>query len=117
MKDEIIERVEVPTPNASPATHQEDWDQRYPDPARDRYYLKGGDSEIKRYITGPEWHPGLRLSLMALPDLLIAYHITGKQRYMDELSESDRAVRRQPRTGARYEIFFTGTNRPCKSQQ
>src|SRR3984957_7978886 len=55
-----------------------------PDPARDDYYLKGGDSEIKRYITSPEWRPGLRLSLMALPDLLIAYHITGKQRYIDE---------------------------------
>jgi hypothetical protein len=55
-----------------------------PDPSRDEYYFKGGDSELKRYITGTEWHPGLRASLMALPDLLIAYHITGKPRYIDE---------------------------------
>lgn len=55
-----------------------------PDPSRDEYYVKGGNSELKRYITGPDWHPGLRASLMALPDLLIAYHVTGKQRYIDE---------------------------------
>jgi hypothetical protein len=55
-----------------------------PDPARDEYYAKGGDSELKRYITGAEWHPGLRASLMALPDLLIAYHVTGKARYIEE---------------------------------
>ena len=55
-----------------------------PDPSRDEYYAKGGDSELKRYITGPEWHPPLRASLMALPDLLIADHITGKPRYIDE---------------------------------
>ena len=55
-----------------------------PDPSRDEYYAKGGDSELKRYITGAEWHPGLRASLMALPDLLIAYHVTGKARYIDE---------------------------------
>ncbi|MGA3185872.1 MAG: hypothetical protein ABSF22_02070 [Bryobacteraceae bacterium] len=55
-----------------------------PDPARDEYYFKGGDSELKRYITGTEWHPGLRVALMALPDLLIAYHVTGKARYIDE---------------------------------
>ncbi|MBZ5603753.1 MAG: hypothetical protein LAO79_15740 [Acidobacteriia bacterium] len=55
-----------------------------PDPSRDKYYQDGGDSEITRYITKPEWHPALRASLMALPDLLIAHHITGKQRYIDE---------------------------------
>jgi hypothetical protein len=55
-----------------------------PDPSRDQYYAKGGDSELKRYITGAEWHPGLRASLMALPDLLIAYHVTGKPRYIEE---------------------------------
>jgi len=55
-----------------------------PDPTRDQYYLNGGDSEIKRYIHGPPWQPPLRASLMVLPDLLIAYHTTGKQRYMDE---------------------------------
>jgi len=46
-----------------------------PDPSRDSYYANGGDSELRRYITGTEWHPGLRASLMALPDLLIAYHV------------------------------------------
>jgi hypothetical protein len=55
-----------------------------PDPSRDSYYAGGGDSELKRYTTGAEWHPGLRASLMALPDLLIAYHVTGKPRYIDE---------------------------------
>jgi hypothetical protein len=55
-----------------------------PDPSRDKYYQDGGDSEITRYITKPDWHPALRASLMVLPDLLIANHITGKQRYMDE---------------------------------
>ncbi len=55
-----------------------------PDPSRDAYYLGGGDSELRRYMGGKEWKPGLRGSLMMLPDLLIAYHVTGKQRYMDE---------------------------------
>jgi hypothetical protein len=55
-----------------------------PDPSRDKYYQDGGDSEITRYITKPDWYPALRASLMALPDLLIAYHITAKARYMDE---------------------------------
>jgi hypothetical protein len=55
-----------------------------PDPSRDEYYLKGGNSELKRYMTGAEWRPPLRASLMALPDLLIAYRITGKARYIDE---------------------------------
>lgn len=55
-----------------------------PDPSRDKYYQDGGDSEIARYITKPEWKPALRASLMVLPDLLIAYHITGKQRFIDE---------------------------------
>jgi hypothetical protein len=55
-----------------------------PDPSRDSYYLNGGDKEIARYITKPDWRPPLRLSLMALPDLLIAHHITGKPRYLAE---------------------------------
>jgi hypothetical protein len=55
-----------------------------PDPSRDDYYAKGGDSELKRYMTGAEWHPALRASLMALPDLLIAYHVTAKPRYLEE---------------------------------
>jgi hypothetical protein len=28
------------------------------------------------------WRPSLRRSLMLLPDLLIAHHITGQQRYL-----------------------------------
>src|SRR5262249_43176565 len=55
-----------------------------PDPSRDKYYQDGGDREIMRFVTKPEWHPPLLGSLMALPDLLIAYHITGKPRYIDE---------------------------------
>jgi hypothetical protein len=55
-----------------------------PDPSRDEYYLKGGNSELKRYMTGTEWRPPLRASLMVLPDLLIAYRMTGKARYIDE---------------------------------
>ena len=55
-----------------------------PDPSRDKYYQDGADSEIARYITKPEWHPPLRASLMVLPDLLIAYHVTGKQQYLAE---------------------------------
>jgi hypothetical protein len=55
-----------------------------PDPARDAYYQKVYASSRARYSAGPDWKPSLRASLMALPDLLIAYHVTGKQRYMDE---------------------------------
>ena len=55
-----------------------------PDPSRDKYYQEGHDSELRWYMTGSEWHPPLRASLMALPDLLIAYHITGKPRYIKE---------------------------------
>ncbi len=55
-----------------------------PDPSRDKYYQDGADSEIRRYITKPDWKPALRASLMVIPDLLIAYHITGRQRYIEE---------------------------------
>lgn len=55
-----------------------------PDPSRDEYYLKFYAKELPHYTVGPGWRPSLRASLMALPDLLIAYHITGKQRYIDE---------------------------------
>ena len=55
-----------------------------PDPSRDKYYQEGGNAEIARLVSKTDWHPPLRLSLMALPDLLIAYHITGKARYIDE---------------------------------
>jgi hypothetical protein len=55
-----------------------------PDPARDEYYKKVYARSLARYSAGPEWRPSLRGSLMALPDLLIAHHITGKARYIDE---------------------------------
>ncbi len=55
-----------------------------PDPSRDKYYQEGGNPEIARYVSKSEWRPPLQLSLMALPDLLIAYHVTGEQLYLDE---------------------------------
>jgi hypothetical protein len=55
-----------------------------PDPSRDEYYLKFYAKELAHYTVGSGWHPSLRASLMALPDLLIAYHISGKPRYIDE---------------------------------
>lgn len=55
-----------------------------PDPARDEYYQKRYASYLKRAgATDEGWHPALRSSLMLLPDLLIAHHITGQQRYLD----------------------------------
>jgi hypothetical protein len=55
-----------------------------PDPARDEYYQKVYARTRARYSTDGAWRPALRGSLMSLPDLLIAYHITGKPRYIDE---------------------------------
>lgn len=55
-----------------------------PDPSRDQYYLDGGDRDLKRFINGPQWHPPLYASLMVLPDLLIAHHVTGNTRYIQE---------------------------------
>lgn len=55
-----------------------------PDPSRDDYYRKVYAAILTRYSPGQEWKPSLRASLMALPDLLIAHHITGKQRYAGE---------------------------------
>ena len=55
-----------------------------PDPARDEYYLKTYARTLARYTTSKEWRPALRASLMVLPDLLIAAHVTGKPRYMEE---------------------------------
>lgn len=55
-----------------------------PDPSRDEYYLETYARTLARYSVTPDWRPALRASLMALPDLLIAHHITGKQRYLDE---------------------------------
>ncbi len=55
-----------------------------PDPQFDEYYRK----VYARYVAEDpaeheEWHPPLRSCLMLLPDLLIAHHITGKERYLD----------------------------------
>jgi hypothetical protein len=55
-----------------------------PDPSYDEYYRK----VYARYRdeTGRQdqrWQPPLRASLMLLPDLLIAHHITGKERYLE----------------------------------
>ncbi len=55
-----------------------------PDPAYDEYYRQ----VYARYLDETErldkqWKPPLRASLMLLPDLLIAHHITGQERYLD----------------------------------
>jgi hypothetical protein len=55
-----------------------------PDPARDDYYRKVYESYLRRgNVADEEWRPPLRSSLMLLPDLLIAHHITGQGRYLD----------------------------------
>ena len=55
-----------------------------PDPARDEYYRKVYAARLKRANAADEtWRPPLRASLMLLPDLLIAHHITAKARYLD----------------------------------
>ena len=55
-----------------------------PDPARDDYYRKLYAERFKRMGAQDDpWRPSLRSSLMLLPDLLIAYHITGEARYLD----------------------------------
>ena len=53
-------------------------------PSYDEYYRK----VYARYFDEKEpqdqqWKPPLRASLMLLPDLLIAHHITGQERYLD----------------------------------
>ncbi len=55
-----------------------------PDPARDEYYKKVYATKFRR-VTAPDeaWRPPLRASLMLLPDLLIAHHVTGKGRYLE----------------------------------
>src|SRR5215475_2076333 len=67
-----------------------------PDPSRDKYYQDGGNGEITRYISGPEWRPPLLASLMVLPDLLIAHHVTGKARYIDEYEKVAARFARNP---------------------
>lgn len=55
-----------------------------PDPARDDYYRKVYAERMRRMgFTNETWQPSLRASLMLLPDLLIADHVTGKPRYRD----------------------------------
>jgi hypothetical protein len=55
-----------------------------PDPARDDYYRKLYATRFRRQAQdGTEWRPSLRSSLMLLPDLLIAHHITGQKRYLE----------------------------------
>ena len=54
------------------------------DPARDDYYRELYAKRFKRETApGEPWRPSLRASLMLLPDLLIAHHITGKARYLE----------------------------------
>jgi len=55
-----------------------------PDPARDDYYRKIYAARLDREKPQDDaWRPSLRASLMLLPDLLIAHHITGEARYLD----------------------------------
>jgi hypothetical protein len=55
-----------------------------PDPARDEYYRKLYAARFNRgNAEDASWQPSLRSSLMLLPDLLIAHHITGQARYLD----------------------------------
>jgi hypothetical protein len=55
-----------------------------PEPTRDGYYQKVYGAYLQRAgLTNGPWQPSLRGSLMLLPDLLIADHITGNPRYRD----------------------------------
>jgi hypothetical protein len=55
-----------------------------PDPDFDDYYRKLSATRFGRATpAGETWQPSLRASLMLLPDLLIAHHLTGKARYLD----------------------------------
>jgi hypothetical protein len=55
-----------------------------PDPARDEYYRKVYSARLSRLNAADEtWRPPLRASLMLLPDLLIAHHVTGQARYLE----------------------------------
>lgn len=53
-----------------------------PDPAREEYYTKLYANRPRRFATSVAKSP-LRSSLMLLPDLLIADHITGNPRYRE----------------------------------
>ncbi|MBU6400451.1 MAG: hypothetical protein KGS61_09050 [Verrucomicrobia bacterium] len=55
-----------------------------PDPARDDYYRELYARRFRQVTaTNEPWQPPLRASLMLLPDLLIAHHITGEDRYAE----------------------------------
>ena len=55
-----------------------------PDPARDEYYRKQYESYLRRSNSqNAPWQPSLRSSLMLLPDLLIAHHITHQPQYLE----------------------------------
>lgn len=55
-----------------------------PDPSRDDYYRKFYAQLLQRSGGGTNgWNPPLRSSLMLLPDLLIADHVTGNPRYRE----------------------------------
>jgi hypothetical protein len=55
-----------------------------PDPAFDDYYRKVYATRFNRGVAPDEpWRPPFRASLMLLPDLLIAHHITGRALYLD----------------------------------
>ena len=55
-----------------------------PDPSRDEYYKQRYRQYLNRAgLEDAPWKPSLRSSLMLLPDLLIAAHITGKERYCE----------------------------------
>lgn len=54
-----------------------------PDPARDEYYNTTVLSRFRRYGVPDVGSLPLRASLLLLPDLLIAHHITGDEQYQD----------------------------------
>jgi sialidase-1 len=54
-----------------------------PDPARDAYYDELYAARRRLYGVTETGKLPLRASLMLLPDLLIAHHVTGKQHYLD----------------------------------
>lgn len=54
-----------------------------PDPARDAYYEQLYGRRLRFYGAESVGGMPLRASLMLLPDLLIAHHITGRERYRD----------------------------------
>ena len=62
-----------------------------PDPARDAYYQKVYARDAGALQRRPSLAAFAARQPHGLPDLLIAYHITGKQRYIDEYRRSSPA--------------------------